>query len=98
MAERPRSPGPGVRGAHPSCPALILLDLNMPVMNGLEFLEAYEQLDWLQRQAIVVVVLTTSGNPQDLARVQLLPIAGTLTKPLTEAKVRDLLQTHFPPS
>jgi CheY-like chemotaxis protein len=79
-----------------SCPALILLDVNMPVMNGIEFLEAYQHLPLAQRQAIVIVLLTTSVNPHDLARVQTLPIAATLTKPLTESKVTTLLQQHFP--
>jgi len=79
-----------------SCPVLILLDINTPVMNGIEFLEAYQQLPLAHRQAIVIVLLTTSVNPRDLARVQELPIAATLTKPLTEAKVRDLLRQHFP--
>lgn len=80
----------------PSCPALILLDVNMPVMSGLEFLEAYQQLPLAQQQAIVIVLLTTSVSPRDLARVQTLPIAGTLTKPLTETKVNALLQQYFP--
>jgi CheY-like chemotaxis protein len=79
-----------------SCPALILLDVNMPVMSGIEFLEVYQHLPLRQQQAIVIVLLTTSVNARDLERVQTLPIAGTLTKPLTEAKVTALLQQYFP--
>jgi CheY-like chemotaxis protein len=85
-----------VQGAAQRGPALILLDVSMPVMNGIEFLEAYQQLPAAQRQAIVVVLLTTSVNPNDLARVAQLPIAGTLTKPLTEAKIRTVLAQYFP--
>lgn len=79
----------------PECPALVLLDLNMPVMSGLEFMEAYQHLPLPSGQAPVIIVLTTSVNPQELAQVRQLPIGGVLSKPLTEAKVRDLLQTHF---
>ena len=77
------------------CPRLILLDMNMPVLNGLAFLEAYAQMPLDQRQAIVIVMLTTSLHPVDLARARELPIAGFLNKPLTQEKVQALLQEHF---
>jgi CheY-like chemotaxis protein len=77
------------------CPALILLDVNMPVMNGIEFLEAYAQLPKVQQQSIVVVMLTTSMHSRDLERVQELPIAGLVNKPLTKDKVDTILQMHF---
>jgi CheY-like chemotaxis protein len=78
-----------------ACPRLILLDMNMPVLNGLAFLEAYVQLPLGQQQAIVIIMLTTSLHPVDLARAQELPIAGFLNKPLTQAKVTTLLEQHF---
>jgi CheY-like chemotaxis protein len=78
-----------------ACPRLILLDMNMPVLNGLAFLEAYVQMPLAQQQAIVIVMLTTSLHPVDLARAQALPIAGFLSKPLTREKVTALLQQHF---
>ena len=78
-----------------SCPALILLDVNMPAMNGMEFLEAYQRLPQAHREAIVIVVLTTSMNSNDLSRLHELPIAGLASKPLTEAKINTILQLHF---
>lgn len=81
--------------ASPTCPALIFLDINMPLMNGFDFLEAYRQLPLAQQQAIVIVMLTTSVHPQDLQRLQTLPVAGFLSKPLNPAKVHDILQAHF---
>lgn len=78
-----------------TCPPLILLDLNMPVMNGREFLEAYQQLPAAPRQAMVVVVLTTSLHEQDRLLAQRLPIADFVSKPLTRAKMTELLAQHF---
>ena len=77
-----------------ACPRLILLDMNMPVLNGLAFLEAYMQMP-LTEPPIVIVMLTTSLHPVDLAQAQQLPIAGFLNKPLTREKVTALLQEHF---
>ncbi|WP_426059891.1 hypothetical protein [Hymenobacter sp. B1770] len=40
-------------------------------------------------------MLTTSLSPRDVEQMQGLPIAGYLTKPLTTAKVTEVLQEHF---
>jgi CheY-like chemotaxis protein len=77
------------------CPTLILLDINMPVMNGFEFLEAYEKLEFAHKQSVVIVMLTTSLNPNDIDRLQKVPIKGFLNKPLTEAMVHEIVHKHF---
>lgn len=76
-------------------PVLVLLDVNMPVLGGIAFLEAYQRLPVAQRTAVVVVVLTTTLHPHDLARLQALPIAGLISKPLTRPKMEELLALHF---
>lgn len=80
----------------PECPVLILLDVNMPGMNGIQFLEAYQNLPLAQKHAIVIVMLTTSLHPRDVQRVeQLNVVSGFISKPLTADKVNGILQTHF---
>jgi CheY-like chemotaxis protein len=78
-----------------TCPALLFLDVNMPLMDGFDFLAAYQQLPLAERKAVVIVMLTTSVHPRDLQRLEHLPISGFLNKPLTEAKVQQVLQDYF---
>lgn len=73
------------------CPDLIFLDINMPVMNGFEFLEAYRHLKLGNKCKVKIVVLTTSTNPSDLDRIRDLGITDFLSKPLTEEKVLKYL-------
>jgi CheY-like chemotaxis protein len=77
-------------------PMLVLLDLNMPVMNGLQFLETYQQHPLAQQCRLVIVVLTTAEYSRDLERIRALAIAtDILTKPLTQEKVETILHRHF---
>ncbi|MGI4734103.1 MAG: response regulator [Janthinobacterium lividum] len=76
-----------------TCPALVLLDLHMPVMGGLDFLAAYQPQP--PAQAICVVVLSSSVHVHDLERLRGLRHLAVLQKPLTRAKIDGLLQEHF---
>ena len=68
--------------------------MNMPVMSGLEFLEAYQQLPAIGH-AIIIVMLTTPLHPDKMQRLRQLPVTGILNKPLTAEKIEDVLKTYF---
>lgn len=84
-------------GATPGCPALILLDVNMPGLDGVQFLEAYRHLPLAAAPTPpVIVMLSTSLHPHDVARVEALGlVADFLVKPLTADKLRGVLERHF---
>ena len=61
-------------------PDIILLDLNMPKINGIEFLSILKNDD--QLKYIPTIILTTSNNKKDLLACYKIGIAGYITKPL----------------
>lgn len=75
---------------------VVLLDINMPRMNGFEFLEALAAED-LQFKPRILLMLTTSLAPKDRVRAMAHPlVSGFLNKPLTNAHLDQasrLLQT-----
>jgi CheY-like chemotaxis protein len=77
-------------GMSGSCVDLILLDLNMPIMDGFEFLEKMEGFP--VQQDLKIVVLTTSTDNRDIDRANKYPIAGFLSKPLTIDKFTNLYE------
>ncbi len=72
-------------------PFLIMLDLNMPRMNGLEFLETVKDDQMLCR--IPVVVLTTSTKACDIDGTFLHSVAGYMVKPIDYEKLVQIIQT-----
>lgn len=70
---------------------LILLDINMPGMNGFEFLVEYERLCRDRREPAVVVMLTASPDPADRERAMTFGcVKGYVTKPIDLPAVRQL--------
>ena len=77
------------------CPVLIFLDINMPVMNGFEFLEEYQQLDLPNHPSMILVMLTSSDNEKDVDRIKQSTVVDYLRKPLTKENLRGILEKHF---
>ena len=77
-------------------PDLIFLDINMPEMNGWDFLLEYNQLDKeLQRRA-TIIMLTTSDNSYDQARAKGWSfVSDYIVKPLTREKLKDIINKYF---
>ncbi|MBA3501876.1 MAG: response regulator [Myxococcota bacterium] len=78
-------------GSIPNSRRLILLDLNMPRMNGLEFLREVRKDPALQ--TLTVVVLTTSNEDRDRVDAFQLNVAGYLLKPVTFHTFADVMAT-----
>lgn len=75
------------------CLDLILLDINMPDMDGFEFLEAFEDLPGECKSS--VVMLTTSSNSRDLDKAKIYQVVDYLNKPITEEKLSEIINKHF---
>ncbi|MEL6868084.1 MAG: response regulator [Bacteroidota bacterium] len=82
--------------SHPR-PDLVFLDINMPRMNGWEFLEAYRQLDEHQKALNVIVMLSTSAHYSDLERAEKNPdIKEYRGKPLNEDMLEEIISRYWP--
>lgn len=69
-------------------PEVIFLDINMPVMDGFEFLEEFQQIP---HKHVEIVILTSSDYNRDIQRAKELNVDRIFTKPLTEEKILEVV-------
>ena len=72
-------------------PELILLDINMPVMDGADFMRNIKEFSPQFQEQTQVVVLTTSSDPRDVENMTNLGVKNFIAKPLTNEKLLNLL-------
>jgi CheY-like chemotaxis protein len=77
-------------------PQFIFLDINMPGMNGYEFLDEYSKLSETIKINCIIMMITTSLHPNDLERAESNPLViRFLNKPLDKEKL-IMIQEEFP--
>ena len=77
-------------------PDVILFDLNMPGMDGWEFIEEYKKLNTNRSNPAQIVMLTTSPNPDDEQKAkQINEVIAFKRKPLAQSVIVDILKEHF---
>jgi CheY-like chemotaxis protein len=79
------------------CPELILLDLNMPVMDGYEFLEELASIQDLKHNNTSVILLSSSSYLKEESKVKRFSILGYLEKPVLAEDLIKLTSAKYKP-
>jgi CheY-like chemotaxis protein len=72
-------------------PEIILLDINMPVMNGFQFISAFSQSEVYKTNKISIIIVSSSNYFEDIQRAKELGINHYIHKPVTIDKLKEVL-------
>jgi CheY-like chemotaxis protein len=85
-----------LEGSGELLPQFIFLDIRMPEMDGFDFLEEYQKLSDSIKLNCVVIMLSTSLNPNDIERVKMNKyVKRFINKPLDKGKIALLLEENI---
>ncbi|MBO9563870.1 MAG: response regulator [Niastella sp.] len=76
-------------------PFVILSDINMPIMNGLELKEKIQADDFLRQKGIPFIFISTNASPVAVLKAHLLSVQGYFMKPASYSAVRAMLTRIF---
>ncbi|MGB6150825.1 MAG: response regulator [Pricia sp.] len=74
-------------------PSVIFLDLNMPIMNGWEFLEDFIKIPNDNREKVVIYIISSSVDPRDLERIKNYKVVNNyILKPISKEDLDSVLR------
>jgi CheY-like chemotaxis protein len=75
-------------------PELILLDINMPIWDGWQFLDEFVKIQVPQK--IVIFVVSSSVHPEDIEKANSYEmVSNFIVKPITEEKIKESIESYF---
>lgn len=76
---------------HEALPDVIMLDLNMPVMDGWEFLEEFVKIKPRAEKQITIYIVSSSINPKEIERARnITDVSDYVVKPVTADKLKEI--------
>lgn len=84
----------GCEGAM-NLPAVVLLDLHMPIMNGFQFFSEVKEMECLKDSKLVTIMFSSTLDPADIEQAQSLGIDYFFSKPILLEKIESVFKKEF---